>query len=158
MTIHRSLRPLMPALFVWALAFTACSRPPGDLRQSSTPPPGRTPIGPIPGRAPGSGDNVARVANPFADDRGAIGAGRRIFTGFNCAGCHGEHAGGGMGPSLRDADWVYGNTDAQIFGSITEGRAHGMPAWQSKLTEDQTWRLVAYIKSLRTRNEPEPPI
>jgi cytochrome c oxidase cbb3-type subunit 3 len=63
-----------------------------------------------------------------------------------------------MGPSLRDEDWIYGNTEEQIFSSIAEGRAHGMPAWQSKLTEDQTWRLVAYIKSLRTRNEPQPPI
>jgi cytochrome c oxidase cbb3-type subunit 3 len=98
------------------------------------------------------------VANPFAGDRAGIGEGRRLFTGFNCAGCHGDHGGGGMGPSLRDEDWMYGSTDAQIFSSVIEGRAHGMPSWQSKLTEDQTWRLVAYIKSLRTRNEPEPPI
>ena len=63
----------------------------------------------------------------------------------------------GMAPSLRDEDWLYGQADAQIFNSINEGRAHGMPSWNTKLTEDQTWRLVAYIKSLRTRNEPEPP-
>ena len=156
MTINRLLLPVAPALFFWTAAFSgACSPAPGDLRQSSAPPPIRTPIGPVPG---GGGDNVVRIANPFAGDRGAIGEGRRLFSGFNCAGCHGDHAGGGMGPSLRDEDWIYGSTDAQIFSSITEGRAHGMPAWESKLTEDQTWRLVAYIKSLRTRNEPEPPI
>ena len=133
---------------------TSCSPPPGDIRKSEAPPPLRTPIGPMPGPA---GD-VTGPPNPFADDRGAVGQGRRLFVSFNCAGCHGDHAGGGMGPSLRDADWIYGNADAQIFGSIAEGRAHGMPSWQSKLTEDQTWRLVAYIKSLRTRNEPDPPI
>jgi cytochrome c oxidase cbb3-type subunit III len=156
MTIHRLLLPVAPALLFWTAAFAgACSPAPGDIRQSSATPPIRTPIGPVPG---GAGDNVVRVANPFADDRGAIGEGRRLFNGFNCSGCHGDHAGGGMGPSLRDEDWIYGSTDAQIFSSITEGRAHGMPAWQSKLTEDQTWRLVAYIKSLRTRNEPQPPI
>src|SRR4029079_18132589 len=116
-------------------------------------PPVRTPIGPIPGPA---GD-VTGPPNPFAGDRGAGGEGRRLFVNFNCAGCHGDHAGGGMGPSLRDTDWIYGNSDAQIFGSIAEGRAHGMPSWQSRLTADQTVKLVAYIKSLRTRNEPQAP-
>jgi cytochrome c oxidase cbb3-type subunit 3 len=62
-----------------------------------------------------------------------------------------------MGPSLRDSDWIYGNEDAQIFSSIIEGRAHGMPSWQSRITADQGWKLVAYIKTLRTRNEPQAP-
>jgi cytochrome c oxidase cbb3-type subunit 3 len=62
-----------------------------------------------------------------------------------------------MGPSLRDTDWIYGNRDAQIFSSISEGRGHGMPAWHSRLDVDQVWRLVTYIGSMRTRNEPEPP-
>ena len=62
-----------------------------------------------------------------------------------------------MGPSLRDPVWLYGSQDAQVFSSIVEGRANGMPAWQSHLTPDQTWKLVTYIKTLRTRNEPQPP-
>jgi mono/diheme cytochrome c family protein len=32
-----------------------------------------------------------------------------------------------------------------------------MPSWQSQLTADQVWKLVTYIKSLRTRNEPQAP-
>src|SRR4051812_37221116 len=141
------------AVLVGMLSVTAaCSPPPGDIRKSDARPPVSTPVGPV----PGPGDAV-HAANPFAHDRGAIGEGRRLFVGFNCAGCHGDHGGGGMGPSLRDEDWIYGNADAQLFSSIVEGRAHGMPAWQSKLTEDETWRIVAYIKALRTRGEPEPP-
>jgi cytochrome c oxidase cbb3-type subunit 3 len=62
-----------------------------------------------------------------------------------------------MGPSLRDVDWIYGSSDAQIFSSIVEGRARGMPAWQTRLSSDQTWKLVSYIKSLRSRNEPQAP-
>ena len=131
----------------------ACGGPPGDIRASGTAPPATTSVGPTPG--PGVDD--IGPASPFAGDRGAAGGGRRLFTQFNCAGCHGEHAGGGMGPSLRDTDWIYGNSDAQIFSSISEGRGHGMPAWHSRLDTDQVWRLVAYIQSMRTRNEPEPP-
>jgi cytochrome c oxidase cbb3-type subunit 3 len=83
--------------------------------------------------------------------------GRQLFVRFNCSGCHGGRAGGGMGPSLRDVDWIYGQEDARVYSSIAEGRAHGMPAWQPRLTSDQIWKLVTYIQSLRTRNEPNPP-
>jgi cytochrome c oxidase cbb3-type subunit III len=143
------------AAAVFLCVFVAgCNRTPGDLRQSDAPPGVPTPVGPVPGGL----DRMTRPSNPFAGDRAAGGDGRRLFNDFNCSGCHGDHAGGGMGPSLRDADWIYGNADAQIFSSIAEGRAHGMPSWASKLTEDQIWRLVSYIKALRTRNEPQPPI
>jgi cytochrome c oxidase cbb3-type subunit 3 len=86
-----------------------------------------------------------------------MGEGRQLFIRFNCSGCHGGRAGGGMGPSLRDVDWLYGSSDAQLFSSIAEGRAHGMPSWHTRLTADQIWKLVTYIKSLRTRNEPQAP-
>jgi cytochrome c oxidase cbb3-type subunit III len=62
-----------------------------------------------------------------------------------------------MGPSLRDVDWIYGNSDAKLFSTITEGRAHGMPSWAPRLTTDQIWMLITYIKSLRTSMEPERP-
>jgi cytochrome c oxidase cbb3-type subunit 3 len=112
-----------------------------------------TAVGPVPGPA----TDLATTANPYANDRTAMGEGRQLFIRFNCSGCHGGRAGGGMGPSLRDVDWIYGNRDAQLFSSIAEGRAHGMPSWQPRLTADQIWKLVTYIKSLRTRNEPQAP-
>ena len=108
-------------------------------------------------REPRDRARAAGVANPYADDRTAPAEGRQLFVRFNCSGCHGGHAGGGMGPSLRDVDWLYGDGDAQIFSSIAEGRAHGMPSWEPRLTADQIWKLVTYIKSLRTPNEPQPP-
>ena len=139
---------------VLCMLLLSCSSSPGDIRKGDATPPVPTPVGPVPGPL----DKVSRPPNPFADDRGAGGEGRQLFVSFNCAGCHGDHAGGGMGPSLRDPDWIYGNTESQIFASIAEGRAHGMPSWSTKLTQDQIWRLVTYIKSLRTRNVPQPPI
>ncbi len=111
-------------------------------------------MGPTPGQAP---DTLAETPNPFADDVKAMGEGRRLFNWYNCAGCHGDHAGGGMGPSLRDSTWRYGGTDARIYRSIAEGRTKGMPAWGSKLPPDQIWKLVAYIRSLRTAKEPDKP-
>lgn len=139
-------------LLVTSMA-AGCGRSPGDIASAGAPAPVFTAVGPIPGPGP----DTPAPGNPFSGDRGASGAGRRMFREFNCSGCHGEHAGGGMGPSLRDSDWIYGSDEGQIFSSIAEGRAHGMPAWHTRLSQDQIWRLVAYIKTMRTQNEPEPP-
>jgi cytochrome c oxidase cbb3-type subunit 3 len=60
-----------------------------------------------------------------------------------------------MGPSLRDPAWRYGDSDAHIFASISQGRGQGMPSWGTKIPQEQIWKIVAYIKTLRTPNEPE---
>ena len=106
---------------------------------------------------PGPDRLIARLANPYAGNTSVLSEGRRLFNWYNCSGCHGDHAGGGMGPSLRDSLWYYGGDDASIFASMTEGRQHGMPAWGAKLPQDQRWKIVTYIKSLRTPDEPDPP-
>jgi cytochrome c oxidase cbb3-type subunit 3 len=142
------------AIAIGALLVTAaCGPPPPYGGTTASPPPVVTAIGPIPGPMP----QTTAAPNPYTENRTAMGEGRRLFVRFNCSGCHGGRAGGGMGPSLRDVDWIYGNEDAQVFSSIAEGRAHGMPAWHTRLTADQIWKLVTYIDSLRTRNEPQPP-
>lgn len=122
------------------------------------------PLGAIPpvighavGPQPGPDRPMPPMDNPFAGDPNAPVEGRRLFTWFNCEGCHGGHAGGGMGPSLRDAVWIYGHENHDIFNSIAEGRAHGMPAWGTKLPTEQIWKLVSYIESLGTDREPNPP-
>jgi len=142
------------------LAAAACGRTPPSGGSTAAPPPMMTAVGPVPGP---SGDAAATATdmtsgtNPYTQNRTAAAEGRQLFIRFNCSGCHGGRAGGGMGPSLRDVDWLYGDHDAQLFSSIAEGRAHGMPSWQPRMTADQIWKLVTYIKSLRTRNEPNPP-
>jgi cytochrome c oxidase cbb3-type subunit 3 len=100
---------------------------------------------------------VHYAPNPLATDPVALQDGRRLFDWYNCSGCHGGHAGGGMGPSLRDPVWLYGNRDDQIYDTIAQGRSNGMPAWGSKIPSIQIWELVAYIKSMRTPQEPDPP-
>jgi cytochrome c oxidase cbb3-type subunit 3 len=53
-----------------------------------------------------------------------------------------------MGPPLMDDEWRYGGRIDQIAASIAEGRPNGMPAWREKLTQDQIWKLAAYVRSL----------
>lgn len=113
-----------------------------------------SPVGPVPGAV----ENIQYPPDPYINDPVALQDGRRLFDWYNCSGCHGGHAGGGMGPSLRDQVWLYGSRDDQIFDSIAQGRSKGMPAWGTKIPQQQIWELVAYIKSMRTPQEPDPPV
>jgi cytochrome c oxidase cbb3-type subunit 3 len=110
------------------------------------------PLGPL----PGVGD-IAPVANPLGSDPTVLEEGRKLFVQYNCAGCHGGRAGGGMGPSLRDPSWRYGSSPDRIFNSIAQGRGQGMPAWGARLPEQHIWLITAYVSSLRTPAEPEAP-
>lgn len=110
-------------------------------------------IGPI----PGPDHHAPAIRNPKRDAAGVLQEGRRLFVLMNCSGCHGGRAGGGMGPSLRDEIWLYGESEGQIFDSIAQGRNFGMPAWGTQLPEPEIWKLVAYIQSLRTPQEPDAP-
>ena len=139
------------ALLTAALAIAGCS---STRSVASAAPPSPTDVGPVPG---GQGTPPGRT-DPFIGNPVALRDGRRLFNWYNCSGCHGGHGGGGMGPSLRDRTWLFGDRDDQIYDSIAEGRSKGMPAWGSKIPSDQIWQLVAYIKSMRTPAEPDPPV
>lgn len=120
---------------------------------SATPPV----IGQVIGPQPGPDRPLPNIENPLGMRANVVVEGRRLFVWYNCYGCHGGHAGGGMGPSLRDAEWLYGHKPVDIYNSIAEGRPHGMPAWGTKLPSLQIWKLTAYIESLGTNMEPNPP-
>ena len=112
------------------------------------------PVGPWPGPM---ADEIDGPLNPFESNHDALFEGRRHFVSYNCAGCHGDHGGGGMGPSLRDEVWLYGGSHGHIANSIAQGRSFGMPAWRKMLTDAQIWQITAYLKSMRTTREPQAP-
>ncbi len=136
-----------------ALFTTGCSSQASPVAAAGAPAAVGIPVGPVPGVEA----QPSLPSNPYGQNPVALTQGRRLFMQYNCAGCHGGHAGGGMGPSLRDPVWIYGGEDAHIYASIAEGRGKGMPAWGMKIPQEELWQLVAYIKSLRTPQEPEPP-
>jgi cytochrome c oxidase cbb3-type subunit 3 len=144
---------LLSALSLLLFNVSACTGPAIETPAQGATPPIGIPVGPIPG--PPLASPV--MTNPYGQQAVALSEGRQLFESYNCAGCHGDHAGGGMGPSLRDEDWLYGGSDMQIYNSVAEGRGNGMPAWGTKIPDFQIWKLVGYIRSLRTDREPERP-
>lgn len=85
--------------------------------------------------------------SPYMENAWAISEGKRLFTAFNCTGCH-AHGGGGSGPALMDRKWIYGSEPANIHQTIVEGRPNGMPRFGGVLREQQVWQLTAYVRSL----------
>jgi len=84
----------------------------------------------------------------YAKDAWAMSEGQRLYSQMNCGGCHGDGGGGGMAPPLMDSQWLYGSGLVDIERTITMGSARGMPAFKDRLTRQQVWQLVAYVRSL----------
>jgi len=65
-----------------------------------------------------------------------------------CQGCHGADGKGNPAlgaPNLTDDIWLYGGTPAEIEQTISNGRQGHMPAWSTRLSEDQIHVIAAYV-------------
>ncbi|MEG9437904.1 cytochrome c [Edaphobacter sp. HDX4] len=148
----RILAALLSGLVI--TSFTGCRNASNSTSVAAA---AKATVASVTGPIPGEVHEIHYRTNPYSEDAVAQQDGRRLFDWYNCSGCHGGHAGGGMGPSLRDRVWLYGNRNDQIFDSIAHGRSNGMPAWGTKIPESQIWQLVAYIQTMGTPQEPDPP-
>lgn len=90
----------------------------------------------------------AEITNPLAGNAAAIKEGEKIFD-SKCADCHMGDGTGGSGPNLTDADWIYGGSDAEVFASVLKGRRGIMPSWSGELKEEEIWKVIAYIRTLK---------
>jgi cytochrome c oxidase cbb3-type subunit 3 len=76
-----------------------------------------------------------------------VSQGKKLFTWYNCSGCH-ANGGGGSGPALMDDVWIYGSAIENIAATIREGRPNGMPSFRGKIPEDQIWQIAAFVRAL----------
>jgi cytochrome c oxidase cbb3-type subunit III len=137
---------LLIVLCASAIALCACEREARRFQQ-----PAATSATPkaTPGSELTAGAQVAtrQSANPTEENAYAVAQGKRLFSWYNCVGCH-AHGGGGSGPALMDDKWLYGSEPGNIFKTIVEGRPNGMPSFGSLIPESQVWQLVAYVRSM----------
>jgi mono/diheme cytochrome c family protein len=99
-------------------------------------------------------EEVKKLKNPVAPSESTLQAARGMYM-DECAQCHGEH-GKGDGPEaamhdpppsdITDARHMNSVTDGEIFYQISEGRKP-MPAFKKRLTGDQRWGLVLFVRS-----------
>lgn len=140
---------LMPALLT--LSLLACER---EARRFNPPPAARpgsavrvTELQPGPRVKSVGVPSPSSVNGPYEENAYGVSQGKTLYNQFNCSGCHFQ-GGGGMGPPLMDAKWLYGSEPDKIFETIVQGRPNGMPAFGRKIVADQVWQLVAYVRSM----------
>jgi cytochrome c oxidase cbb3-type subunit III len=98
-------------------------------------------------------DLAALAADPAAME---VAAG--LFA-QHCAACHGSDARGQarLFPDLRDADWQWGGSPAQIEQTIRQGRMAAMPAWGAALQGDDLGAVADYVQRLAAGAPPDHP-
>lgn len=99
---------------------------------------------------PGGPQPEETVGNPSYGNANDISEGQRLYSWYNCSGCH-ANGGGGIGPPLIKERWIYGGEPANLFDTIVKGRPNGMPTWGGKIPEYQIWQLVAYVRSMNNK-------
>lgn len=96
--------------------------------------------------------------NPFTGNPDAIKEGRQLYLQSGCPGCHGSGGGGAMAgatPFIRDS-WKFSGDDETYF-KVIKGTYPGqtMPAvFGANLTDEQTWKIIAWIRSIY-KGDPE---
>lgn len=143
-------RFLTSAVLAAAIATSGCDRAAHQPEGGS--PPGGAGLNPVPASAlvPGGGSLPTGLdprARPYYDNAEAVQRGMRLYSQFNCAGCH-FNGGGGIGPPLMDDKWIYGGRLDQIFNTVYQGRPNGMPAWGGKIPDEQIWEIASYVRSM----------
>jgi mono/diheme cytochrome c family protein len=99
--------------------------------------------------------NFKTMKNPVAKGDASTKAGLAVFT-KNCAACHGK-TGLGDGVKARalktfpgdfsKADFQ-GLADGELFYKTKNGRDE-MPKYEGKLTDDDIWNVVNYLRTLK---------
>ncbi len=133
------------SIFLLSFAFLACQR---EKRQFSTPPSNFKSYDVTMSDIHPGTSGLPQPVNISSDDRAYdANEGKRLFTQYNCSGCH-FNGGGGIGPPLMDEKWIYGDQPENIYSTIVEGRPNGMPSFRQKIPDQQVQQIAAYVRSM----------
>ena len=99
-------------------------------------------------------DRAARAPvekNPFDTPQDAE-LGNRLFQ-IHCSYCHGAGE-GGRGADLTTGLYRFGGSDPQLYNTIRNG-IEGSEMAPVRATDDEVWRMVAFVRRLGTANTQE---
>ena len=99
-------------------------------------------------------EDAKKLKNPVPLSQAALDSARTLYL-DKCANCHGDSGKGDgsdammydPGPAdLTDAKHMDRVTDGEIFYQITAGKKP-MPSFRKRLTEEQRWQLVYFVRA-----------
>jgi mono/diheme cytochrome c family protein len=106
-----------------------------------------------------------QLKDPYSDkDAAVVAAGKQLYEGTACSGCHGGGGGGDMCPPLTNGVWIYGGDNDTLFRLVTYGskvlQSKGytrqaqenvvapMPAMGEIVkTADDLWKILTFVRS-----------
>src|SRR4029079_16267693 len=94
--------------------------------------------------------------NPLGADPAAVVAGQRLYD-QGCAGCHAAAGQGSDRAPALSVRLAQGSEDGAVFHSIREGVPGTAMTPHRELSDQQTWQLVSYIRSLAGTARLTPP-
>jgi len=88
-------------------------------------------------------------------DAGRLANGQQLYL-PNCASCHGQQGGGGIGPNLTDNYWVNGDGSfTEIVKVVQNGvPVKGMIAWKGLLSQKEIIDVSSHVETLQGTNPP----
>lgn len=105
-------------------------------------------------------EDADRTRNPVPSTPDSIAKGKELYfekTKGNCIFCHGETGSGNTAnlPQLRrkpadlsDKERMASMTDGEVFWKISKGIDGIMPAGAKRMTEEDRWNVVNYVRTL----------
>ena len=102
-----------------------------------------------------TGSTVPSTAIPDLKSQDVLAAGARLYVANECADCHGPNGEGdpSSAPALARVAFIHGHSDQEIFNTIRKGVADTEMKSNARLSDEQTWQLVAFVKSLAPAKE-----
>ena len=105
-------------------------------------------------------EDADKTKNPVASSAESIEKGKALYTERtkgNCVFCHGETGAGNEAnmPRLRrkpadltNKEHMTAMTDGEVFWKISKGITGIMPAGEKRMTEEERWHVVNYVRTL----------
>jgi len=105
-------------------------------------------------------EDADKTPNPVASSPESIALGKTLYmdsTKGNCGFCHGETGAGNEAnfPKLRrkpadltNKERMSKRTDGELFWKISKGIRGIMPAGERRMTEEERWNVVNYVRTL----------
>lgn len=102
-------------------------------------------------------DEAKQIPNPLKPPQADLPGARRVYL-DKCAECHGDSGKGDgsqgkmydpLPTNFTDAQHMEKISDGELFYKISEGH-RPMPSFKKRLTEEQRWQLVLFLRSLKS--------
>jgi mono/diheme cytochrome c family protein len=105
-------------------------------------------------------EDADKTKNPVAASAESIEKGKALYTDRtkgNCVFCHGDTGAGNEAnlPRLRrkpadlsNKEHLSAETDGELFWKISKGITGIMPAGEKRMTEEERWHVVNYVRTL----------